>query len=55
MRTFHFNKNAAYCPIVNLDHLWTLVPEAQREEAAARKDGSVPIIDVTRSVRTHFY
>ena len=49
MRTFNFNKNAAFCPVVNVDHLWTLVPESQRLEAAGRTDGSVPIIDVTKA------
>jgi len=51
MRTYHFNKHAAFCPTVNIDHIWTLVPESQRKEASARTDGAVPIIDVTKAVR----
>eukprot|EP01025_Chloroclados_australasicus_P015471 TRINITY_DN1741_c0_g1_i1.p3 TRINITY_DN1741_c0_g1~~TRINITY_DN1741_c0_g1_i1.p3 ORF type:complete len:148 (-),score=15.03 TRINITY_DN1741_c0_g1_i1:152-595(-) len=47
MRYFHINKNKYYCPIINLDTLWSLVGEEKRVECA--KDTSkAPLIDVTK-------
>ncbi|TYH84507.1 hypothetical protein ES332_D02G201700v1 [Gossypium tomentosum] len=44
MRYFHKLRNKFYCPIVNIDKLWSLVP--QDVKAKANKD-SAPMIDVT--------
>ncbi|CAH8361488.1 unnamed protein product [Eruca vesicaria subsp. sativa] len=46
MRYFHKLRNKFHCPIVNLDRLWSLVPEELK--AKAGKDGKVPMIDVTQ-------
>ncbi|MFQ6666721.1 hypothetical protein Gotur_032974 [Gossypium turneri] len=45
MRYFHKLRNKFYCPIVNIDKLWSLVP--QDVKAKANKD-SAPMIDVTQ-------
>ncbi|XVE85147.1 hypothetical protein DITRI_Ditri17bG0068500 [Diplodiscus trichospermus] len=45
MRYFHKLRNKFYCPIVNIDKLWSLVP--QDAKAKANKD-SAPLIDVTQ-------
>ncbi|XP_076942095.1 large ribosomal subunit protein uL15x [Bidens hawaiensis] len=45
MRYFHKLRNKFYCPIVNVDKLWSLVPEDVKEKATADK---VPVIDVTQ-------
>ena len=47
MRYFHFNYNLYHCPTVNVDRIWTLVPETIRKEW---KEGApVPVIDVTQA------
>ncbi|CAN6896607.1 hypothetical protein Bca4012_094549 [Brassica carinata] len=48
MRYFHKLRNKFYCPIVNLDRLWSLVPEDAKAKAKAGKDNKVPMIDVTQ-------
>jgi large subunit ribosomal protein L27Ae len=35
MRHFHLTRQAAWCPTVNVDKLWSLVPEAERNGSAA--------------------
>ncbi|PPE01713.1 hypothetical protein ES288_D02G197900v1 [Gossypium darwinii] len=45
MRYFHKLRNKFYCPIVNIDKLWSLVP--QDVKAKANND-SASMIDVTR-------
>ncbi|KAC9547193.1 hypothetical protein R6Q59_016216 [Mikania micrantha] len=45
MRYFHKLRNKFYCPIVNVDKLWSLVPQDAKEKAAGDK---VPVIDVTQ-------
>eukprot|EP01089_Gocevia_fonbrunei_P012574 TRINITY_DN3014_c0_g1_i1.p1 TRINITY_DN3014_c0_g1~~TRINITY_DN3014_c0_g1_i1.p1 ORF type:complete len:153 (+),score=45.30 TRINITY_DN3014_c0_g1_i1:115-573(+) len=51
MRHYHKTKNQYHCPAINIDRVWTLIPEAEREKIAATKypdaDGKVPIIDAT--------
>merc|ERR1719446_1325508 len=52
MRHFHKTNNQYFCPVVNLDGLWTLVSEQtrteyQKEEVKAK--GKVPVIDVTQA------
>ena len=36
MRHFHLNREAMYCPTMNLDEVWSLVPAEVREQAAKR-------------------
>ena len=47
MRNYHTNKCADYCPIINLDMLWTLVPQATRDQLTKDK---APVIDCVRAV-----
>lgn len=50
MRQFHLLKNREFCPIVNVDKLWTLVSEKTKEQAQKTKeDGKAPIIDCTKA------
>ena len=50
MRYFHKTQNKDYCPIVNVDQLWTLVSEQTRKNAIEKVNGDkVPVIDVTRA------
>ena len=49
MRTFHQKKNLAFCPTINIEKLWTLVPGDVYESAKeGMGDGVVPVIDVTK-------
>ena len=54
MRHFHYKKNLDYCPSVNVDRLWSLVPESVYEKAKSGGESSVPVIDVTKLVRNKF-
>ncbi|KAK2374299.1 60S ribosomal protein L27a [Trifolium repens] len=47
MRYFHKLRNKFYCPIVNIDKLWSLVPEDVKEKAAKSKN-TAPVVDVTQ-------
>ncbi|CAK0792830.1 unnamed protein product [Prorocentrum cordatum] len=38
MRNFHLIKHGKVCPLINVDKLWSLVPEGTREQFAAKKD-----------------
>ena len=50
MRYFHKTQNKFYCPIVNVDRLWTLVSEETRQEAIKNNAAdNVPVIDVTNA------
>jgi len=50
MRQFHHTLNRDYCPTVNVNYLWSLLPEAAREKFLAQQDAEkVPVIDVTQS------
>ncbi|KAI3717806.1 hypothetical protein L1987_69651 [Smallanthus sonchifolius] len=45
MRYFHKLRNKFYCPTVNVDKLWSLLPEDVKEKASGDK---APVIDVTQ-------
>ncbi|KAJ6778538.1 60S RIBOSOMAL PROTEIN L27A-3 [Salix koriyanagi] len=45
MRYFHKLRNKFYCPIVNIDKLYSMVPQDVKDKAT--KD-TVPVIDVTQ-------
>ncbi|CAE7602117.1 RPL27AB, partial [Symbiodinium microadriaticum] len=47
MRRFHYKRNPDFCPGVNVDRLWSMMPEGVYEKAKASKD-VVPMIDVTK-------
>lgn len=49
MRNFHLNRNHSFAPTLNLDKLWSLVGQENRERAA--KDASkIPVIDIVQFV-----
>lgn len=54
MRRFHLLKNREHCPIVNLDKLWSMLPEGTLEQAKAA-GGKAPVIDVTDQVQWGFH
>ena len=47
MRHFHLKRNVKYCPIMNVDHLWNLLP-AEVQEQALKDKSKVPVIDLTQ-------
>ncbi|XP_039144383.1 60S ribosomal protein L27a-3-like [Dioscorea cayenensis subsp. rotundata] len=47
MRYFHRLRNKFHRPILNLDRIWSLVPEDVAAKADA-SSGSVPLVDVTQ-------
>ncbi|KAL2492542.1 60S ribosomal protein L27a-3 [Abeliophyllum distichum] len=47
MRYFHKLRNKFFCPTVNIDKLWSLVPSEVRAQAEKSND-SAPVIDVTQ-------
>lgn len=47
MRHFHFTRNQYWRPIINVDKLWSLVPEEQKKGLTANSD-IVPVIDTLR-------
>ena len=47
MRHFHLNREAYYCPAMNLDEVWSLVPEEAKEQAA-KDTTKAPVIDLTQ-------
>ena len=48
MRTFHVKRNIEYCPGVNVDRLWSLVPAEVYEKAKATQSELAPVLDVTK-------
>ena len=49
MRHFHLHRNAEYCPVINIDRLWSLVSADTRKFAETAKDGKATVIDVTKA------
>ncbi|SBS94479.1 60S ribosomal protein L27a, partial [Plasmodium ovale curtisi] len=47
MRHFNLLRNRKYCPIINVDKLWGLIPEEKKKEFVQNKN-IAPVIDVTR-------
>ncbi|MDG2830092.1 uL15 family ribosomal protein, partial [Vibrio parahaemolyticus] len=46
MRYFHKLRNKFYNPIINIDKLWSLVPQEVKDKAS--KENKAPLIDVTQ-------
>jgi len=44
MRHFHLTRNAQFCPIINVDKLWALVPEEAKQGLTADSE-VVPVVD----------
>ena len=47
MRYFHKKGNLAFCPSLNLDKIWTLLPE-EAKATYAKDKSKAPVIDVTK-------
>ncbi|CAI8608755.1 unnamed protein product [Vicia faba] len=47
MRYFHKLRNKFHCPTVNIDTLWSLLPQEVKDKAAKSKD-TAPVIDVSQ-------
>ena len=47
MRHFHLTRNQDWRPIINVDKLWSLVPEEQKKGLTEQSD-VVPVIDTLR-------
>ncbi len=45
MRHFHLLRNHYWKPVLNLDKLWSLIPEADREKFLTAKSDIAPVID----------
>ncbi|GJJ15073.1 hypothetical protein Clacol_009348 [Clathrus columnatus] len=48
MRRFHLTRNSQWRPIINVDKLWTLVPEDQKQGLTADSE-VVPVIDTLQA------
>eukprot|EP01103_Thecamoeba_quadrilineata_P000634 TRINITY_DN10546_c0_g1_i1.p2 TRINITY_DN10546_c0_g1~~TRINITY_DN10546_c0_g1_i1.p2 ORF type:complete len:153 (-),score=26.75 TRINITY_DN10546_c0_g1_i1:116-574(-) len=51
MRYFHFTRNQYHCPTLNVEQLWTLVPENVRTKWFNEKDKTnkpCPVVDITK-------
>ena len=51
MRYFHLTKNQYYCPVINVEQLWSLVPPKVANEAEKKKEeGKYPVLDLVQRV-----
>ena len=48
IRHFHYKKNQYFCPIINIDKLWSLVSTETRKKYA-EDNKKAPVIDVTKA------
>ena len=48
-------RNQYYCPGVNIERLWSLIPQKVQDEAEKRTDGKVPVLDVVKKVCIYVY
>ncbi|XP_072991002.1 large ribosomal subunit protein uL15x-like [Typha latifolia] len=48
MRYFHRLRNKFHCPAVNVERLWSLIPEDIKAKAASAGAGEAPLVDVTQ-------
>ncbi len=52
MRQYHLLRNREWCPSINCNELWRLVPKKMREVALdpKKQPGMVPMVDVVEAV-----
>lgn len=51
MRHFHLTRNKYYCPVINVEKLWSLVPEKVQTLAEKnQEEGKFPVLDLVRHV-----
>ncbi|KAI4476021.1 PREDICTED: 60S ribosomal protein L27a [Polistes canadensis] len=48
MRNYHLRRNTKWCPTLNLDKLWALLPEHRRLKYA-KMENKVPVIDLVKA------
>ena len=48
MRSFHKKRNLEFCPTINIDRLWSMVPKEVYDQAKDNKGSTAPMIDVTK-------
>lgn len=53
MRNYHLRRSSVYCKAINVDQLFTLIPEETRLKYANQKNKAV-VIDVVKKVRSIF-
>lgn len=51
MRNYHLRRNSKWCPTINIEQLYTLIPEETRVKYENNKDKAV-VIDVVRKVNS---
>jgi large subunit ribosomal protein L27Ae len=52
MRRYHLKRGMSFCPTVNIDRLWSLMPEGVYDKCKSNPDDLTPVIDVTKLVMT---
>lgn len=50
MRRFHLKRGTTHCPTVNIDRLWSMMPEGVYDKCKADSNELAPVIDVTKLV-----
>lgn len=50
MRRFHLKRGTTHCPTVNIDRLWSLMPEGVYDKCKSESNELAPVIDVTKLV-----
>jgi large subunit ribosomal protein L27Ae len=50
MRKFHVKRGMSFQPSVNIDRLWSLVPEEVYTAAKSSPESGAPVVDVTKLV-----
>eukprot|EP01041_Mallomonas_annulata_P012478 gene12478-26250_t len=48
MRRWHLKRNINFCPGVNIDRLWSMMPEGVYEKSKAMSGDQAPLLDVTK-------
>lgn len=51
MRNYHLRRNSKWCPTINIEQLFTLIPEETRQKYENDKEKAV-VIDVVRKVNS---
>ena len=46
MRHFHLTRNQYFCPVVNVERLWSLIPQETKKEIPTKEAGHIPVLDV---------
>ncbi|CDI82893.1 ribosomal protein L22, putative [Eimeria acervulina] len=49
MRHFHLLRNQQYCPVINVDRLWSLMSPNALEQAKSGNKGKAFVLDCTRA------